>query len=275
MVEKPRALTPTPAAAQPPIDYPELDEFVVATVRKIMPFGAICGLDEYRGLEAFIHISEVSTGWVRTIREKLREGQKIVAKIIFVDRAKNQVDLSLKRVSEAERKRKLAQYQAEKRGLKLFEHTAKKLGKPMQLAWSEAGNALIQEFGGLYAAFEALSRGEEIESKISRQWVAALEETAKQEIKEKKVEVRALLRLQSFASNGVDKIKSVLDEALSTKAAGVQARVHYVSAPLYYLDVTASDYKRAEKFLQKISGVLEESAKKQAVVCSLERQKKQ
>ncbi|EQD71232.1 translation initiation factor IF-2 subunit alpha, partial [mine drainage metagenome] len=43
---------------------PEEGEFVVATVRSIRNFGAVVTLDEYGGREAFIHLSEVATGWV-------------------------------------------------------------------------------------------------------------------------------------------------------------------------------------------------------------------
>jgi len=254
---------------------PELNELVVATVRKVMPVGAICALDEYGNAEAFVHVSEVTSGWVRNIREHLKEGQKIVAKIVFMDRVKNQVDLSIKRVSEGERKRKLQDFQAEKKALKLLEISAKKIGKTMNQAWQETGNALLQEYGSLFPAFEALSRGEELKPKLSKQWVSALKEVAAQEIKPKSVSVRALLTVKSFAPDGLPKIKTVLDavSANAAKSRGVQTKVLYVSAPNYYLDVTASDYKTAEKALQKTEAVLAEIAAKQNVSFTLEKQK--
>jgi translation initiation factor 2 alpha subunit (eIF-2alpha) len=105
-------------------DFPETGEFVIGTVKKIMPYGAFCTLDEYGGLDSFLHVSQVSSGWIRNIREHLREGQKVVAKVITLDREKGQVDLSIKQVTEADRKRKLTSFQAEKKARKLIEWRA-------------------------------------------------------------------------------------------------------------------------------------------------------
>ncbi|HLC38490.1 MAG TPA: S1 RNA-binding domain-containing protein, partial [Candidatus Norongarragalinales archaeon] len=71
--------------------FPQLEEFVVAKVKKLLPFGAIIELEEYGGLEGFVHISEVSSGWIRNIREHLKEGQVVVAKVIALDIQKRQV----------------------------------------------------------------------------------------------------------------------------------------------------------------------------------------
>ena len=46
-------------------EYPEEGELVVGTVTSIRNFGAFVTLDEYNGREAFIHLSEVATGWVK------------------------------------------------------------------------------------------------------------------------------------------------------------------------------------------------------------------
>ena len=43
-----------------PENMPEQDELVLSTVKKIMPYGAFCTLDEYSNREAFVHISEVA-----------------------------------------------------------------------------------------------------------------------------------------------------------------------------------------------------------------------
>ncbi|MDK2914747.1 MAG: translation initiation factor 2 subunit 1 [Thermococcaceae archaeon] len=88
-------------------EYPEEGEFVVATVKNIHPYGAFLKLDEYPGKEGFMHISEVAPTWVKNIRDYLKEGQKIVAKVIRVDPSKGHIDLSLKRVNQQQRKAKL------------------------------------------------------------------------------------------------------------------------------------------------------------------------
>ena len=75
---------------------PEQDEFVIATVKKIFPYGAFCSLDEYGGAEAFIHVSEVAPRWIKNIHEFLKEGQRIVAKVHRFVPEKNLVEISLR-----------------------------------------------------------------------------------------------------------------------------------------------------------------------------------
>jgi len=257
------------------LNYPQTDEFLVGTVKKILPFGAVIALDEYDGLEAFVHISEVSNGWVRNIREHLKEGQKVVVKTVFIDVAKHQVDVSIKRISEGEKKRKLEAFQSEKRARKLFERTAAKLGKTMQAAMMEAGAPLMREYGSFWALFEALAAGEEPKTAIPKTWLASLKETASVEIKPKRAELRAVLTVKSIAGDGVKRVKAVLEKIAATKAEGIKTKIHYVSAPEYYFDVDAPDYKIADKFLQKADAIGEAAAKQQGAEFSLEKKEKE
>lgn len=236
---------------------PELDEYVIATVRKIMPYGAFCSLDEYNGMEVFLHVSEVSSGWIRNIREYVKEGQRIVGKVIRLDAQKNQVDISLKRVTEADRKRKLQAATQENRASKLLEHCAKKLKVPVTQAYAEAGNALAAEFGDLYSAFEAIANGHAPASKIPAQWLEVVTEVARQEIKPKIAEQRYSLTIQTYDGNGIDLVKRLLGLAEETaRADGVQVTLHYVGAPHYYIDAVAKDYKSLEKTFAKVEAAL-------------------
>ena len=237
-------------------NYPVLDEFVLVTVKKIFPYGAIVSLDEYGGLEALLHISEVSSGWIRNIREHLKENQVLVVKIVNADSVKKQVDVSLKRVSEGDKKRKQQQYQSSKRSVKLFERASAKVGRTLNQAYTEAGNLLIKEYGDLYSAFEDISTTGTLKIKLPKAWEKALLDVAKQEIKQKIFNARGLLTLQCFSSNGLEEIKKILSTDF-----GPNVSIHYVGAPHYYLDVTGEDFKAAEKALFKIGEKIEAMAK--------------
>lgn len=240
--------------------YPERGEFVIAKVKKILPFGAILSLDEYGGQEAFVHISEVSSGWVRNIRDHVREGQLAVAKVIRVDEAKHQVDVSLKSVSESDKKRKLQLHQSEKRARKMLEVVAKKLGKPLTVALQEAGKPLEEAYGDLYSAFEAMASGQELSAKIPKAWAAALTELAQKEIKPKRVFLKARLTLKSYAPDGLDHVKAVLSKLGALTFPEVTLTFHYVSAPTYLVHVETDHYKRAEKVMAQLSALLEREA---------------
>jgi len=84
-------------------EFPEEGEFVIATVKSIHNYGAFLSLDEYSGKDGFMHISEVAPTFVRNIRDYLKEGQKIVAKVIRVDPTKGRQ--SFRSLREAKKQR--------------------------------------------------------------------------------------------------------------------------------------------------------------------------
>jgi len=144
-------------------DMPEEGELVLATVKKIMPYGAFCTLDEYGNREAFVHISEVAPRWIKNIHEFLHEGQHLVAKVFKLVAEKNQIDLTLKGVSESEKKAKMEDSRRTRRSDKLFE-VALKIAKSTKSEELVARAALAAKFGGIGEAFEAL--GEQGESAL-------------------------------------------------------------------------------------------------------------
>ena len=75
-------------------DYPDEGEFVIGTVIKVQNYGAFVSLDEYPDREGFVHIAEVASGWVKRIRNHIKEKQKVVCKVMIVVRSKGHVDLS-------------------------------------------------------------------------------------------------------------------------------------------------------------------------------------
>lgn len=241
---------------------PETDELVLATIKKILPYGAFCALDEYGNSESFMHISEVAPRWIKNIHEFLHEGQHIVAKVYHVDESKGQVDISLKRISEAEKKRKLESVRRDKRGIKLFEQATKE-------AKSTAGEshaarlALEDKFGELMTAFELLAGGDKdaLEGlKIEKGLIKALQNVAGKSIRQARAQMQAIAQLTAWSPDGINAIKRTL---LAVKAPeGIILTVHYLGAPRYQIDVTAPDYKEAQKVLDNVQEQLKVAAKK-------------
>ncbi|MEM3555448.1 MAG: translation initiation factor IF-2 subunit alpha [Candidatus Micrarchaeia archaeon] len=240
---------------------PELDEFVIATVKKIFPYGAFCTLDEYDGREAFLHVSEVAPRWIKNIHEFLKEDQKIVARILRIVPEKNQIDLSLKRVSEADRRRKIEDYRREKRAVKLFEIVESRIGKPHEEVWKGMGEELVEKFGNLYSAFEEIVRDKRcVDSlKAPEEWKRVLVEVVCDSIKIPQVKVSGTLNLTCREPDGVEVIKKALSEA--KESGGKNAEIIYLGAPRYKLSVTALDYKKAEKVIDEMVEKVKECMK--------------
>jgi len=240
---------------------PEQDELVLVTVRKIMPYGAFCSLEEYAGREAFVHISEVAPRWIKNIHEFLREGQKLVAKVYHLDVEKGQIDLSLKRVTESEKKAKVEGNRREKRADKLFE-VALKIAKSTKIEEVSARNALIDKYGSLIDAIEELSdKGEEAISglKIEKGLAKALLEVAVKSMKKAKAEVNGIFSLTIFSPEGVEAIAKVFSAA--KKPQGAEVEFLYLGAPRYQIRVVADDFKSADKVMDDIVASLTAAAK--------------
>ncbi len=257
-------------------DSPELDEFVIATVRKILPYGAFCTLDEYGDREAFIHISEVASRWIKNIHEFLKEGQKVVARVFRMVPEKNQIDLSLKRVSDIDRRRKIESYRKEKRAAKLFELVEKKIGKPHEYVWKGMGGELVEKFGNLYSSFEeaVLSECSLDSIKAPEEWKSIFKEVASQNIKKPRVRITGTLTVSCSDADGIEVIKGMLHNAMEGLDADEEVRVTYLGAPRYMVAVTAPDYKKAEKTVATFFKNVKDGIKGKEGCANFEREEK-
>ena len=94
-------------STQETVELPEPGDLVLATVKQVTSHGAYVELGEYQGMMGFLHVSELSTGWVRHIDRYVRVNLKIVLKVIRVNTVRKEVDLSLRNVTGDERKKKI------------------------------------------------------------------------------------------------------------------------------------------------------------------------
>ncbi len=236
--------------------WPKEGEVVMCTVKKVERFGAFVALDEYRGKEGFIHISEVSTNWVKNIRDFFKEGRKVVVKVMRIDRSKGQIDLSLKRTTEQQKKYKIQQWKQRQKSEKLLEMAAKKLKKTAEQANVDVVEKLTSEFPDLYTAFEEVVRSGKdvlVRNKVSKAWVDTLHPIITANIELPSVSIDGYLSMQCFEPNGVEIIRNALKE-LTKPIDGdgdAQLAVQVIGPPRYRVTLEAEDYKTAENLMQR------------------------
>jgi translation initiation factor 2 subunit 1 len=233
-------------------DWPDEGELVVCTVKQVRDFVAFVSLDEYAGREGLIPISEIATGWIKYIRDHIREGQKVVCKVLHVDTSRGHIDLSLKDVNEHQRREKIREWKNESKAKKWAGFAAEASGeKPETL---EA--ALNKQFGDLYTAFEEMAvHGKDVTGKLGLPGKAtdALLTIASENVKLPRVTVTGNLVLTTDKPDGVNIIRRALRSA-EPKISDVDIELLYVGAPTYRIKVTAPDYKKAEKAIEKAAG---------------------
>ena len=239
------------------IELPEENELILAVVKKILPYGAFCALTEYNNREAFLHISEVAPRWIKNIHEFLSEGQRLVVKVHRIDREKNQIDVSLKRVNDEEKRKKMEQVGFEKRAQKLVEVAVK--DSKSKADTEEIKRKIEEQYGDLFPCLKEAAEKGEVAFKdidIPKAVKTSLVNIAKKNIKKPVVSVGGEITLVCPDADGVETIKKIL----SIKEKNID--IHYLGAPHYKIMLTVSDYKTGEKKLSSILESIEETARK-------------
>ncbi len=233
----------------PERDWPEEGELVVCTVDAVKDFVAFVRLDEYGGRQGLIPISEIAKGWVKYIRDHVREGQKVVCKVLHVDRSRGHIDLSLKDVNEHQRREKIQEWKNEQKAHKWIGFVAEESKVPTQAI----EDALRKDYTRFYRAFEdAVIEGEKVFEKSAIPPAArpAFLRVAGENVRIPRVTISGNLHLTSTKADGVSVIRKALKAALM-KIENVDIELLYVGAPIYRIKVTAPDYKQAEKAIEK------------------------
>lgn len=234
-------------------EYPDEGEFVVGTVTKVQNYGAFVTLDEYQNREGFVHIAEIASGWVKRIRNHIKEKQKVVCKVMNIDKSKGHVDLSLKRVNEHQKREKIKEWKNNRKAARLFEMLADQLNKSIDECWDEFGSKLVQQYGSLYAAFEEAAYDQDLleNDGFSGEWVNELNQIAKDNITIQFVNIKGYMDINSWEPNGIEHIQNALKQGEKSEFDDVDIQVHYIGAPHYSITVEAPDYKIAEEELKK------------------------
>lgn len=233
-------------------NYPDVGDLAIATVKRVLDYGAYVRLDEYEGIEGLVHISEISTTWVKNIREHVREGQKLVLKVLRVDRERAQVDLSLRRVTGREKTDKMLEWKRAKKADSIIKGAAERL-KADPGTTEKIRLLLYEKLENPYEAFqEAIEEGEGVFTKLEvpPEWATALTEVAKSKIKLEKAALTATIELACTGSEGIEAIRTALSNAKKVKKPkGASIRIYAIGAPRYRIEATAREYSEAEAVL--------------------------
>ncbi|MBS7651716.1 translation initiation factor IF-2 subunit alpha [Candidatus Bathyarchaeota archaeon] len=235
-------------------EFPSIEDLVVATVKRIEPFGAYVSLDEYGGKEGFLHISEISSTWVKNIRSHVREGQKVVLQVLRVDPAKGHIDLSLRRVTKDERRKKMEEWKKARKAEMLIK-SAEGILKIGEEELGKAVSKVVEIYGSLYQGLEEASkRGVQalLDAGVSPDIAEVLAKIASEKIPARYVTISGTFEIVSMGPRGVEEIKSLLLEAEKMAGEDAEVLIYTQGAPRYKVEVKAEDYKKAEAILEKI-----------------------
>ena len=230
--------------------FPSEGEVVIVTVKSITPYSALCTLDEYPGKEGMIHVSEVTGKWVRDIKKFVKEGKKYVAKVTKVEEDKGHINLSLKKVPKKMKEKKIQDSKKEEYAEKMLKIIGEKLGLTLDEIYENLGYNLQEMFGDMFVAFNyAIEKPEILRSRgLDEKYVKLMEEVAKENIQKKEVEIKVILELKFYTSDGINRIKEFLI-GLRDK---YKWEIRYISAPRYIIQFKSKNPKQDEKIVREI-----------------------
>lgn len=229
---------------------PEENELVLCTITKIYFNSVFASLDEYSGKQGMIHISEISPGRIRNIRDFVKEGKKVVCKILKIDPVKGHIDLSLRRVNEAQKRKKMDEIKQEQKAEKIVEFVAKSKKLDFGKLYEEVSSRIFERYEYLHACFKDVveEKANLEEMGISKDAAKDLTDEIIKRIKPIEVEVKGILSLISYEPNGIEIIKSALKNAYG---ASDTLTIRYIGAGKYSVSLKAQDYKTANELLEK------------------------
>jgi translation initiation factor 2 subunit 1 len=235
--------------------FPEEGDLVFATVTNVQYNSVFCQIEEY-GRQGLIHISEVNPGRIRNIRDFVVEGKMIVCKVIKIDRERGHIDLSLRRVTEMQKRQKTDERKQEQKAEKIVETLASQVGKPVQEVYDAIAKPLLPKYEMLQYGFQdVVETNASLEKAgVPREYVQKLEVLIREKLKERSVEISGTLFLKSYEENGLEIIRSTLTEAAKISK---KCSIKYLGAGMYSLEIEAKDYKEAEKILKDVLDFVE------------------
>ncbi len=222
----------------------------------------LCTVDRVVGTVVFVKIegdgegsiifSEIAPGRIRNIRDYVVPMKKIVCKILRLN--KNNMHLSLRRVTQKERKERLDAFKQEKSYISMLKSILKeKADKVLEE---------IQKKENIYDFFqEAKENPKNLEKLVGKKDLEKILEILNAQ-KQKKILVKKELSLTTKNPNGLTQIKEILGNLKAIK-------VKYISAGNYTLEIESEDPKKADHKLREIVSDIEKKAKKQAMEVSI------
>ena len=250
--------------------FPKEGEFIVGKVIDIQDQHVYVDLIDYEGLDTedvargMIHVSEISSRWVKNIRNHVRVGQRIVLRVLQVNPTKGHIDLSLRRVNSAQREVRMKEWKYALKYENLLQFLADATDLSLDDAYKLIGFPILDNFDSYQETIEELKENgktllkdiKNVPEDVKKAFLQVIDEN----VEISTINIVGKIRISYTAENGIDLIKESLIEAKNVIKNPRETRklsISYIAAPYYRLEIVSKDYLDAENILSEVLEVIE------------------
>jgi len=229
--------------------FPEEGEILLCTVDRITYNSVFVKLDEYENLEGIIHISEISPGRIRNLRDYVREGKKIICKVLRADPKTQHIELSLRRVNEHQKAIKNNELKQEIVAEKVIELAASRLKIDTKKLYDSIASKVLKDYNYIFDFFSEAIKDNSLfnKYKIPKKTAEVLLELIKDRIKPKEAVIDLIMSLETYQSDGIGLIKKVF-----TKLKEDNVKTSYLGGCKYRISFRGENFKDLEKEVERV-----------------------
>lgn len=258
--------------------YPAKGDIVVVEVKKIQGIvAATCQMLEYNNLEAMLLLSELQRRRIRSVKKVIKEGRQEIVRVIKVNKDKQFVDLSKKRVDPEDIPPCEEKWNKSKASHSIMRQVAVlskgKSDYSMKQLYKLFGWEVAKDYGHLYDGFKSafhnwdafLEKYPDIPEDVRDD----LKKNIDKRLKPQMVTVRAKVEITCFTVEGVEAIKRGLRAGLAVcdeKDSGIefddedtQLKIKLVAPPLFTVSVSTYEPDKGTKLVNKAVEAVKQS----------------
>jgi translation initiation factor 2 subunit 1 len=249
--------------------FPEVSDLLVCTVTNIQHNSVFVNIHEY-GRQGMITISEIAPGRIRNIRDYVVEGRVVICKVLSVNRERGYIDLSLRRVSEGQKRQKNDEIKQELKAEKIVEITSRALGMGLQDLYTIVAGKFLKQYFYLYQVFDdVINDNIVLKDFFDKNIAESLEKTIREKIKPKEIAIAGDFTISIWEDNGAEIVRTIFSKADTVRS----SEMSYLGGGRYRVFLKGTDYKVLEKSLKDISEYIISGVKKSKGEVEFERVK--
>jgi translation initiation factor 2 alpha subunit (eIF-2alpha) len=230
----------------------EVGDNVLCTVDRVIGTTVFVKI-EGNPIEGSIVMSEVAPGRIRNLRDYVVPKKRIVCKVLRISESGN-IDLSLRRVTQKEKKEVIEKNESEKSYKSILKGI---LGEKAEKVIEE----ILKENDIPSFLEEAKINSEKLEKIVGKENAKKILDVLNTQ-KKKKAIIKKEINLTTTKPNGITLIKKVL---------GIfnGINVKYIAAGKYSLELESSDIKSADKKIKEMIDAAEKESKRSGIEFSV------